>query len=46
NWNKAEPPDEVPPDIVFPKAVQRGVVVVHVEEVYSIEPGHVGEKIL
>ncbi|CCJ35067.1 pyridoxamine 5'-phosphate oxidase-related, FMN-binding protein [Methanoculleus bourgensis MS2] len=46
NWNKAEPPDEVPPDIVFPKAVQRGVVVVHVEEAYSIEPGNVGEKVL
>jgi hypothetical protein len=45
-WAEKEPPDEVPPDIVFPKAAQRGVVVLHIEEAYSIEPGKVGEKLL
>lgn len=45
-WNDKEPPDEVPPDVIFSHAAQRGVVVLHVEEVYSIEKGKVGEKIL
>lgn len=45
DWHTKEPPDEVPPDVVYPKAAQRGVVVLHVEEIYSIEKGKVGEKI-
>lgn len=46
DWHNKEPPDEVPPDIVYPKAAQRGVVVLHVEEVYSIKKGEVGTKVL
>jgi uncharacterized protein len=45
DWADLEPPKEVPPDIVFPKPAQRGVVVLHVEEIYSIEKGKTGEKI-
>lgn len=45
DWHNKEPPDEVPPDIVYSKPAQRGVVVLHVEEIYSIEKGKVGEKI-
>ncbi len=44
-WHNKEPPDEVPPDVIYAKAVQRGVVVLHVEEIYSIEKGKTGEKI-
>lgn len=46
DWHNKEPPDEVPPDVIYAKAVQRGVVVLHVEEVYSIEKGKTGDKIL
>ncbi|MHA1732688.1 MAG: pyridoxamine 5'-phosphate oxidase family protein [Promethearchaeota archaeon] len=46
DWENKEPPDEVPPDIVYAKSAQRGVVVLHVEEVYSTENGKVGEKLL
>ena len=46
DWHHREPPDEVPPDVVYSHPSQRGVVVLHVEEVYSIEKGKVGEKIL
>lgn len=45
DWHNKEPPDEVPPDVIYAKAVQRGVVVLHVEEIYSIEKGKTGEKI-
>lgn len=45
DWHEKEPPDEVPPDVVYAKPAQRGVVVLHVEEIYSIEKGKVGEKI-
>lgn len=45
DWHSKEPPDEVPPDVVYSKAAQRGVVVLHVEEAYSIEKGKVGDKI-
>jgi uncharacterized protein len=45
DWHHKEPPDEVPPDVVYSKPAQRGVVVLHVEEIYSIEKGKVGEKI-
>jgi hypothetical protein len=46
DWHGKEPPEEVPPDIVYTKAAQRGVVVLHVEEVYSLKPGEVGKKIM
>jgi len=46
DWPSKEPPTEVPPDIVYPVPRQRGVVVLHVEEVYSIEKGKVGERVL
>ena len=46
DWHHKEPPDEVPPDIVYPKPAQRGVVVLHVEEAYSIKKGEVGAKVL
>ncbi|MCK4280648.1 MAG: pyridoxamine 5'-phosphate oxidase family protein [Candidatus Lokiarchaeota archaeon] len=45
DWHNKEPPDEVPPDVVYSHPAQRGVVVLHVEEVYSIEKGKTGEKI-
>jgi predicted pyridoxine 5'-phosphate oxidase superfamily flavin-nucleotide-binding protein len=45
DWHHKEPPDEVPPDVVYAVPAQRGVVVLHVEEIYSIEKGKVGEKI-
>jgi len=45
NWHDKEPPDEVPPDVVYSKPAQRGVVVLHVEEIYSIEKGKAGQKI-
>jgi len=45
DWHHKEPPDEVPPDIVYPVPAQRGVVVLHVEGIYSIKPGETGTKI-
>ena len=45
DWHNKEPPDEVPPDVVYSKPAQRGVVVLHVEKIYSIEKGKTGEKI-
>lgn len=45
DWHEKEPPEEVPPDVVYSKPAQRGVVVLHVEEIYSIKKGKVGEKI-
>ncbi|MHA1195631.1 MAG: pyridoxamine 5'-phosphate oxidase family protein [Promethearchaeota archaeon] len=46
DWHNKEPPDEVPPDVVYSHPAQRGVIVLHIEEVYSTEKGKVGEKIL
>jgi uncharacterized protein len=45
DWHGKQPPEEVPPDIVYTKAAQRGVVVLHVEEIYSLKPAEVGKKI-
>lgn len=46
NWAEKEPPSEVPPDIRPPKLVQRGVIALKVEEVYSWSPEEAGKKIL
>lgn len=46
DWHTKEPPEEVPPDIVYPVPAQRGVVVLHVEEVYSLKAGETGRKIM
>lgn len=45
DWHHKEPPEEVPPDIVYPKPAQRGVVVLHVEKIYSTKNGEVGQVI-
>jgi hypothetical protein len=45
DWHEKEPPEEVPPDIVYPVPAQRGVVVLHVEEIYSLKLGETGTKI-
>ncbi|MBC7341091.1 MAG: pyridoxamine 5'-phosphate oxidase family protein [Clostridia bacterium] len=46
NWAEKEPPDEVPPDIRPPKLVQRGLIALKVDEVYSWAPEEAGRKIL
>ncbi len=46
NWAEKEPPDEVPPDIRPPHLVQRGVIVLKVEEVYSSQAEEAGRKII
>jgi hypothetical protein len=45
DWHTKEPSEEVPPDIVYPVPAQRGVVVLHVEEIYSLGLGQTGEVI-
>lgn len=45
DWAVKEPPDEVPPDIAPPKLAQRGVIALKVEEIYSFDADHAGEKI-
>lgn len=46
NWAEKEPPSEVPPDIKPPRLVQRGVIIMKVEECYSYKPEEAGKKIL
>ncbi|MCL4456890.1 MAG: pyridoxamine 5'-phosphate oxidase [Nitrospirae bacterium] len=46
NWAEKEPPDEVPPDIRPPVCMQRGLIAMKVEEVYSYKPDESGKKIL
>ncbi len=46
NWAEKEPPDEVPPDIRPPHLVQRGVIVLKVEEAYSSQAEEAGRKII
>lgn len=46
NWAEKEPPSEVPPDIRPPRLVQRGVIFMKVDEVYSYNPDEAGKKIL
>lgn len=46
NWAEKEPPDEVPPDIRPPLLVQRGVIILKVDEAYSWNPEEAGKKIL
>jgi hypothetical protein len=45
HWEEREPPSEVPPDIVYGVAVQRGVLVVHVTGAYSIKLLETGKEI-
>ncbi len=45
-WEEKEPPLEVPPDIVYGVAVQRGVVVLHVTDAYSLRLGETGREVL
>jgi hypothetical protein len=46
NWAEKEPPSEVPPDIKPPRLVQRGVIIMKVEECYNYKPDEAGRKIL
>ena len=46
NWEEKEPPRGVDEDLAYTKAAQRGVVVMHVESVYTTKPGQTGEKLL
>lgn len=46
NWAEKEPPSEVPPDIRPPRLVQRGVMFMKVDEVYSYKANEAGKKIL
>lgn len=46
NWAEKEPPSEVPPDIKPPRLVQRGVIIMKVDECYSYRPDEAGKKIL
>lgn len=46
NWAVKEPPSEVPPDIKPPRLVQRGVIIMKVEECYDYHPEKAGAKIL
>lgn len=46
NWAEKEPPSEVPPDIRPPRLVQRGVMFMKVDEVYSYNANEAGKKIL
>jgi len=46
NWAEKEPPSEVPPDIKPPRLVQRGVIIMKVDECYSFNPDEAGKKVL
>ena len=44
-WEEKEPPSEVPPDIAYGASVQRGVLVIHVLDAYSLKLGEVGKEV-
>jgi len=46
NWAEKDPPSEVPPDIRPPALVQRGVIILKVEEVTDYAPGRAGTRII
>jgi hypothetical protein len=46
DWSDKEPPSEVPPDIRPPVLVQRGVITLKVDEIYSWNPEEAGKQIL
>ena len=46
NWAEKEPPSEVPPDIRPPALVQRGVIIMKVDQVYDFAAGAAGRRLL
>lgn len=46
NWAEKDPPSEVPPDIRPPALVQRGVIILRVDEVYDYGPANAGAPLL
>jgi hypothetical protein len=44
NWALKEPPSEVPPDIRPPALVQRGVIALHVTDIFDFDPEKAGQS--
>lgn len=46
NWAEKEPPSEVSPDMQPPALVQRGVIIVKIENITDFHPESAGQRIL